>query len=353
MLVSRPLVRRRWVRAASALLASALVLPLAAGSAGAQTQPPPTDDPEFSALVFSKTAAFRHDSIPAGIAAIQELGEEHGFTVDATEDAGAFTPENLAQYDVVVWLSTTGDVLNDQQQAAFEEYIQNGGGYAGIHAASDTEYDWEWYGGLVGAYFRSHPPGTPDATVVVEDPAHPSTAHLPTRWGRTAEWYSFRDHPRGRVHVLASLDESSYNVGSHAMGHDHPIAWCHEYDGGRSWYTGGGHTSESFSEPAFREHILKGLQTAAGVIPSDCSATLDESFDRVELDVNTQNPMDLAPTPDGRTTYPERDGRVQVIQPNGGTTTAGTLAVTQVQEFGLLGIELDPDFSENGWVYLY
>src|SRR5690606_32503585 len=137
MLASRPLVRRRWVRAASALLASALVLPLAAGSAGAQTQPPPTDDPEFSALVFSKTAAFRHDSIPAGIAAIQELGEEHGFTVDATEDAGAFTEENLANYDVVVWLSTTGDVLNAEQQRAFEEYIQNGGGYAGIHAASD------------------------------------------------------------------------------------------------------------------------------------------------------------------------------------------------------------------------
>src|SRR5690606_22823357 len=345
---------RRWgVRAASSLLAGALVVPLALSGASAHEGHDDEEVAEFSALVFSKTAAFRHGSIPAGIAAIEELGEEHGFEVTATEDAGAFTTENLAQYDVVVWLSTTGDVLNDAQQAAFEQYIQNGGGYAGIHAASDTEYDWPWYGELVGAYFRSHPPGTPDATVVVEDPAHPSTHHLPAQWERTDEWYSFRDNPRGDVHVLASLDESSYNVGSHAMGHDHPIAWCQDYDGGRSWYTGGGHTNESFSEPEFREHILRGLQTAAGVIDADCSATLEESFDKVELDLNTQNPMDLAPAPDGRTLYIERDGRVQIIAPNGGATTAGTLQVTQVQEFGLLGIELDPDFADNGWVYLY
>src|SRR5690606_10691828 len=238
--VLRRSTTRSWgVRAASSLLAGALVVPLAMSGASAHEGHDYETD-AFSALVFSKTAAFRHGSIPAGIAAIEELGEEHGFEVTATEDAGAFTTENLAQYDVVVWLSTTGDVLNDAQQAAFEQYIQNGGGYAGIHAASDTEYDWPWYGELVGAYFASHPPGTPTATVVVEDPAHPSTHHLPAQWERTDEWYSFRDNPRGDVHVLASLDESSYAVGSHAMGPDHPIAWCHDYDGGRSWYTGGG-----------------------------------------------------------------------------------------------------------------
>src|SRR5690606_35661184 len=165
---------RWWARGASTVLASALVLPLAMSGANADTTPPPEDE-AFSALVFSKTAAFRHGSIPAGIAAIEELGEENNFEVTATEDAGAFTAENLAQYDVVVWLSTTGDVLNASQQTAFEEYIQNGGGYAGIHAASDTEYEWPWYGELVGAYFASHPPGTPEATVIVEDPAHPST----------------------------------------------------------------------------------------------------------------------------------------------------------------------------------
>ncbi|WP_251840939.1 ThuA domain-containing protein, partial [Oceanitalea stevensii] len=351
-MVRRPMSGRWWARGASTVLASALVLPLAMSGASADTTPPPEDE-AFSALVFSKTAAFRHGSIPAGIAAIEELGEENNFEVTATEDAGAFTAENLAQYDVVVWLSTTGDVLNASQQTAFEEYIQNGGGYAGIHAASDTEYEWPWYGELVGAYFASHPPGTPEATVIVEDPAHPSTEHLPAEWERTDEWYSFRTNPRGDVHVLASLDESTYDAGSGAMAPDHPIAWCQDYDGGRAWYTGGGHTDASFQEPEFREHILEGLRTAAGVVDADCSATLDESFDKVALDLNTQNPMDLEPAPDGRTIYIERDGRVQIVQQNGGTVTAGTIPVTQVQEFGLLGIELDPDFEDNGWIYFY
>ncbi|MDD9205378.1 ThuA domain-containing protein, partial [Georgenia sp. 10Sc9-8] len=280
------------------------------------------------------------------------LGADNGFSVDHTEEPTDFTSENLANYDVVVWLSTTGDVLNSEQQAAFEEYIQSGGGYAGIHAASDTEYGWEWYGDLVGAYFAGHP-ANQDATVVVEDPAHPSTAHLPALWDRYDEWYSFGDNPRGDVHVLASLDEESYDPGGNAMGEDHPIAWCQDFDGGRAWYTGGGHTEASFAEPAFLEHILGGLQTAAGVVDADCTAGLDESYDKVALDEGTQNPMDLAPAPDGRTFYVERDGRVQIIQAGGGTVTAGTLDVTTVQEFGLVGIELDPDFSANGWVYLY
>ncbi|MEE6283178.1 ThuA domain-containing protein [Georgenia sp. MJ170] len=352
--MARPSSGRHWAtRAGGALLAGVLALPLVASGASAQNEPLPEQDAEFSALVFSKTAGFRHDSIEAGVEAIEQLGEDNGFSVDHTEEAADFTTENLSQYDVVVWLSTTGDVLNGTQQTAFESYIQNGGGYAGIHAASDTEYDWEWYGDLVGAYFSGHPPGTPDGTVVVEDHAHPSTEHLPARWDRTDEWYSFRDNPRGDVHVLASLDESTYDAGGNAMGDDHPIAWCHDYDGGRSWYTGGGHTDESFAEPAFLTHVLKGLQTAAGVVGADCTASLDESFDKVALDLNTQNPMDLAPTPDGRAIFLERDGRVQIVAPNGGTTTAGTLPVTQVQEFGLLGLELDPDFADNGWIYLY
>ena len=332
------------------MVAGGLVVPVSAGGAAAH---PEGEVDTFSALVFSRTAEFRHDSIEAGVAAIEQLGTDHGFTVDHTEDPTAFTAANLADYDVVVWLSTTGDVLNDAQQAAFEDYIQAGGGYAGIHAASDTEYDWPWYGDLVGAYFEGHPPGTPDATVVVEDLAHPSTHDLPARWDRTDEWYSFQDNPRGDVHVLASLDESTYSPGGTAMGEDHPIAWCQDYDGGRAWYTGGGHTAAAFAEPDFLNHVLEGIRTAAGVVPADCGATLDESFAKVTLDDDTQNPMDLAPAPDGRTFYIERDGRVQVVSASGGTTTAGQLAVTTVQEFGLLGIELDPDFAENGWIYLY
>ncbi|MFV2145033.1 ThuA domain-containing protein [Isoptericola sp. G70] len=347
-------------RGVGAAVAAAVVLPLSwAGMAGAQAaeadEPPPVEAAaeEFDLLVFSKTAGFRHGSIPAGIAAIQRLGDDNGFSVTATEDAEAFTAENLEQYEAVLFLSTTGDVLDADQQAAFEAYIQDGGGYAGVHAASDTEYDWPWYGELVGAYFNSHPQNQ-DATVKVEDHVHESTAHLPARWDRYDEWYNFRTDPRDSVHVLASLDESSYSAGSGAMGAEHPIAWCQAYDGGRSWYTGGGHTDESYAEPEFLQHLLGGIQTAAGVVGSDCAATQSASYEAVPLDDDTSNPMMLEVAPDGTVLYVERDGRVRVIDPETSTTTtAATLDVTQANEDGLTGIVLDPDFASNGWVYLY
>ncbi|MEU0213449.1 ThuA domain-containing protein [Streptomyces canus] len=218
-------------------------------------------------LVFSKTAGFRHDSIPDGVAAVKQLGETGGFTVDATEDANAFTSKNLRRYDAVVFLSTTGDVLDSTQQRAFEGYIRQGGGYVGIHAAADTEYDWAFYGGLAGAYFQSHPAIQP-ATVVAEDRAHPSTSGLPPTWNRTDEWYNYRSNPRDRAHVLASLDESSYTGGT--MNGDHPIAWCQDYQGGRAFYTGLGHTKESYTEPAFLGHVLGGIRYAIGDVQADC-----------------------------------------------------------------------------------
>jgi len=311
------------------------------------------DEHEFHALVFSKTAAFRHDSIPAGIAAIEQLGEEHNFAVDATEDATAFNDTNLANYDVVIWLSTTGDVLNDQQQAAFERYIQGGGGYAGVHAAADTEYDWQWYGSLVGAWFDSHP-ANQTANIKVSDRAHPSTDHLPAQWERYDEWYNYRSNPRGDVHVLATLDESTYNPESGAMGPDHPIAWCQEFDGGRSWYTGGGHTTESYSEPEFVEHLLGGIQTAAGAVDSECGGTDWKNFDKVALDTGSSNPMELDVAADGRVFYIERAGEVRVIDPDSGqTTVAASLDVYLQREDGLLGLALDPDFATNNRLYLY
>ncbi|MDX6361517.1 MAG: hypothetical protein QOC85_520, partial [Streptomyces sp.] len=218
-------------------------------------------------LVFSKTAGFRHDSIPEGIAAVRELGATNGFTVDATEDAGAFTAKNLARYRAVVFLSTTGDVLDAGQQTAFERYIKRGGGYVGVHAAADTEYDWAFYGGLAGAYFQSHPAIQP-ATVDVEDRGNPATGHLDPAWNRTDEWYNYRSNPRDHAHVLASLDESSYSGGT--MSGDHPIAWCQTYQGGRAFYTGGGHTKESYAEPAFRQHLLGGIRYAVGDAQADC-----------------------------------------------------------------------------------
>lgn len=256
-------MRRRITAVAAAVVAG---LTVAAG-ASAVAPAPAEAAPLSKVLVFSKTAGFRHSSIPNGIAAIQQLGTANGFTVTATEDATTFTTANLAQYQAVVFLSTTGDVLNAGQQGAFEAYLSAGGGFVGVHAAADTEYDWPWYGGLVGAYFASHP-ATQQATVRVEDRSNASTAHLPSTWTRTDEWYDYRANPRSTVKVLANLDESSYTGGS--MGGDHPITWCQSYGGGRSWYTGLGHTEQSYSDPNFTRMLLGGIRVAAGAVAADC-----------------------------------------------------------------------------------
>ncbi|NES29177.1 DUF1080 domain-containing protein [Micromonospora terminaliae] len=224
-------------------------------------------DAPYDVLVFSKTAGFRHDAIPAGIQAVRDLGAANNFTVTATEDAAQFTAANLARYEAVVFLNTTGDVLNATQQTAFEAYIGAGGGFVGVHAAADTEYDWPFYGNLVGAWFASHPAIQP-ANVKVEDRAHAATAHLPQTWNRTDEWYNYRTNARSTAHVLATLDESSYSGGS--MGGDHPHAWCKAYAGGRSFYTGGGHTQASYTDAAFRAHLLGGIRYAAGRAKADC-----------------------------------------------------------------------------------
>jgi cytochrome c len=219
-------------------------------------------------LVFSRTVAFRHDSIGAGITAIQQLGVQNRFTVDASEDSSVFNDGNLAGYDVVVFLSTTADVLDNPQQGAFERYIQAGGGWVGIHAASDTEYDWPWYGQLLGgnAWFRVHP-AIQTAQIDVEQASHASTAHMPARFGFQDELYNFRANPRPSVTVLLRLDESSYMAGEGAMGSDHPIAWYHEFDGGRAWYTGLGHRAGLYNDPIYTRHLLGGLRWAAGVVP--------------------------------------------------------------------------------------
>ncbi|MBA0052223.1 DUF1080 domain-containing protein [Streptomyces sp. AJS327] len=332
---------------ASALPAQAAQQREAAGSRDGERPPPAAAqrerDPgagleDRNLLVFSKTAGYRHDSIPDGIAALEELGAEHGFTVDSTEDAGAFTPENLAGYDAVVFLSTTGDVLDDTQQAAFEGYVSDGGGFVGVHAAADTEYDWPWYGELVGAYFAAHPAVQP-ATATVEDHAHPATAHLGPLWRRTDEWYDYRSSVRDRARVLASLDEDSYTGGT--MGEDHPIAWCQEYAGGRSFYTGGGHTGESFAEEDFRTHLLGGVRYASGAASADCRAE-----------------RDYTPLFDGGGT----DGWKQAgpgsfeLGEDGSLTTVGGMGLLwyEKREFGSYSLKLDWRMSgdDNSGVFL-
>jgi type 1 glutamine amidotransferase len=243
----------------------AMLTPLAAGNTAH------AESSSFHVLVFSRTTGFRHDSIPDGVAAIQKLGQEHGFAVDATEDATQFTDQNLAKYRTVVFLSTTGDPLDQpEEKAAFQRYIEHGGGFAGVHAAADSGYTWPWYGDLVGAYFRSHP-AQQNATVDVVGQGAPSNRGLPKRWTRWDEWYNYRTNPRAAgVRVLMTLDEHSYDAGPDAMG-DHPISWCHRYDGGRAWYTGMGHTKESYTDPLFVRHLLGGIEMSAGVTRFPCA----------------------------------------------------------------------------------
>jgi cytochrome c len=243
--------------------AVAVALAVAAALLGGGSAPAASPSAELRVLLFTKTAGFRHDSIPTAVQALRELGARTRIQVDATEDAAVFADASLRAYDVVVFLLTTGDVLDDRQQAAFQAYVRSGGGFVGVHSASDTEHDWPWYGGLVGAYFVRHPP-IQRATLSVADPRDASTRRLPRQWTRTDEWYNFATNPRGAVRVLATLDESTYAPGEGAMGGDHPIAWSHLYDGGRAWYTAGGHTQESYSEPLFLAHLLGGVLWAAG-----------------------------------------------------------------------------------------
>jgi type 1 glutamine amidotransferase len=214
-------------------------------------------------LVFSKTTGFRHDSIPDGIAAIEAISAASGLSVDATEDAAAFSPAGLSAYRAVVFLNTTGDVLDAAQEAALQDWVLSGGGFVGVHSAADTESGWPWYGELLGARFRSHPQ-IQSGTLRVETNRHPATRSLPSPWTRVDEWYNFDGNPRDRAFVvLLTIDEASYSGGD--MGADHPMAWCRKVAAGRSFYTAGGHTRESFAEPEFREHLAGGLRWAAGI----------------------------------------------------------------------------------------
>lgn len=206
-------------------------------------------------LVFTRTAGFRHDSIPVAVDTLRALAPEVGLTIEHSEDPSLFNDEALAKYRAVVFANTTGDALDAEQQAAFERYLRKGGGYLGVHAAADTEYEWPWYGELVGAYFSGHPPGLQDTRVKFEGDAAQAFAQP---WQVTDELYNYKRNPRPSVEVIATVDERDYKGGT--MGADHPIAWCHARFGGRAWYTGLGHTEAMYADPIYRAHLLRGLR---------------------------------------------------------------------------------------------
>jgi len=309
-------------------------------------------------LVFSKTEGFRHESIAAGIDMFNKLGAENDVNIVATEDATYFKEENLKNFKVVVFLNTTGDCLNDEQQYEFKRFIQAGGGFLGVHSAADTEYDWPWYNGLVGAYFNGHPnnPNVLDASIDLIDKTHISCQHLPERWDRTDEWYNYKQIHEGIIPVL-NLDESSYEGGTN--GDNHPIAWYHEYDGGRAYYTGGGHTNESYAEEHFVKHIWGAVEYCMGDgKPVDFTlsnvAPAENRFHKMVYDEFLNEPMELDLLPDGRIVFVERRGAVKLYDPEKDETlTLTTLDVFSELEDGLLGLAIDPNYAINKHIFLY
>ena len=323
-------------------------------------------------LVFSKTAGYYHQSIPDGIRAIQQLGDENGFEVDTTTNSAMFTEDSLEQYSAVVFLSTTGDVLNHDQEADFERYIQSGGGYVGIHAAADTEYRWGWYGRMAGGYFLDHPgindphPNVQEGTLRVEDATHSSTEFLPEEWTRTDEWYSYKDLNE-EVNVLLSLDEDSYQGGAD-MGF-HPMAWYHNYDGGRVFYTGLGHTSESFTEDLFLQHMLAGIQYAIGeneLLDYDEATTerrpAENRFTKIPIvQGEFYEPTEMTILPSLDVLIAQRRGEILYFNhQDSSLSTAAELDVYHHSdaegvnaEEGLMGIQADPNFEENNHVFVF
>ena len=325
-------------------------------------------------LVFSKTTGFRHASIPNGIAAIQKLGKENGFDVDTTENASIFNEDSLKNYTTVIFLSTTGNVLNYIQRTAFERYIQAGGSFVGVHSATDTEYDWGWYGRLVGNYFFDHPgihdtfPNVQPGVLHVLDQTFGATKHLPATWARTDEFYSFRKQLDSSVHVLVNIDESSYK-GGHKMG-NHPMAWYHEFDGGRAFYTELGHTPESYTEENYIKHLLGGIQYAIGenkkLNYNKATAEYAPDEDRFTKTSLVQGtffePTEMTILPNYDVMVAQRRGEIllykadtkQVKQVGFLNVYWKTLHTPNVNaEEGLLGLCKDPDFSKNHYVYMY
>ncbi|MBC6993475.1 ThuA domain-containing protein [Neolewinella lacunae] len=320
-------------------------------------------------LVFSKTEGFRHTSIAAGVAALTKMAEEKGFTATFTEDADLFTDNNLRNYRAVVFLNTTGDVLNPAQQIAFERFIQAGGGYVGVHAATDTEYDWPWYGQLAGAYFLDHP-STPsnlqEGTFHVLEKDHWATQGMPDTFKRTDEFYAFRNISK-HIHPVLEIDNESYVGGSNPD--FHPMSWYQEFDGGRSFYTAMGHTDETYSEPLFLDHLWAGINYAMG---GDDPAPLDYEKSRPEenrfskevLADKLDEPMELTLLDEERILFIQRKGEVRLY--NLATAELKTIAnlpvslkyvdkdgKESVAEDGLLGLNKDPNFAENHWIYLF
>jgi PKD repeat protein/type 1 glutamine amidotransferase len=338
----------RTLRRACLTMLLVLALPAAAHAADSGR--------EYKVLVFTKAAGEQHASTAAGVKAVKDLGKEHRFIVNATADPAEFRADRLEQFRAVVFLNTSGDVLDEAQQAAFEDYYRDGGGFVGVHSAIETEPSWAFLTELLGTR-ATRASAVTQATIKVADRVHVASKSLPEYWQRTDEWYDFASNVRGRSHVLATVDETTYPGGGN--GFDHPIAWCKDHQGGRSFYTAGGHTAAAYGEPAFLRHLAGGIEWAAGMadpVYSDCGATVLANYEQTKIGAppNLNEPIGFDQLPDGRILQTARAGQLRLHDPRDNSSRViATLPVYTNSEDGLYGPAVDNDFATNHWIYLY
>lgn len=317
-------------------------------------------------LVFSKTLGWRHDSIPEGIATFEKMAAAEKFSIVATEDSSIFNDTDLKQFNAIVFLNTTLDVLDKNQEAAMERYIQAGGGFVGIHSATDTEWegDWFWFRNLVGAVFKNHPSqpsNVQNARLVSLIPGDPLLENIPHEFSLADEWYNYRDLYEG-LEYLMEVDEKTYQGGEH--GEHHPVAWVHEYDGGRAFYTGLGHSKETFQNPVFQQLLLNGLKYAVAKNYREQQAP-DLKYDQVKPQQlrfvkktyieKLNEPVKFDFFPNGDALIALRPGELlRVEKDSGKSQSAGKLDLTFISflEIGLVGVAVDPEFPEKPFVYL-
>ncbi|MGW4153442.1 ThuA domain-containing protein [Micromonospora chersina] len=340
---------------AASLVATAERAPTPAQAAPVLTAPAPVSNGiQYKVLVFTRSATGNNAATAAGVQAVQKLGQERRFTVEVTNDPRKFDQAHLKQFRAVVFLNTAGDVLDDAQQAAFEAYYRDGGGFVGVHSAIEAEPDWSFLTNVLGTRATGAPTAASRATVTVADRVHPASETLPQRWSTTDRWYNFAANVRGVSHVLATVDEKTYTGGS--MGFDHPVTWCKDYQGGRSFYTGLGATPESYDSADLRAHLGGAIQWAAGVTDGDCGATVLANYQMtvVGAQPNVNEPIGFDVLPDGRVLQTDRRGGVRLHNPETNQTTVlAQIPVYTNSEDGMYGPAVDRDFATNRWVYLY
>lgn len=377
---------------------AAVAKPYPEPSTTALALPSPPGGENVKVLVFTASDTEETPVVNAGIEAIEAIGQSgpaaKRFKTEATADGSVFTnATKLGKYNAVVFLTGGGDVLDPDQEAGLESYVKAGGGFLGIHDAARTEPYSDWFTGLIGARpAGTSPTNVQRATVEVADRINPATKNLPLEWKRPDTWFNWATNPSGSVHTVASVRESTYKPGAGANGADHPISWCRDYDGGRSFYTGMGGTADSFEEADFRDHLRGALEWTTRISRADCKATIDANYTAERVTQPNQpgqqdqiaEPHGLTITPDGRVLYIGRGGGTNSdpvvtdwADPNVGkgqgtiyiydpktkkTALAGSLTIfgnrgggdeLNKTEEGLLGITLDPDFESNGWIYVY